>query len=148
MNSEKFTLVVDSQDNYLNQSDVFYLHPQRLLLVRSLENEQFDSATIKNSPVDNLTSLNFSYVLKKMKPNAVCEVVIHQPISVMQDYDAKQVEANAKLAGFTNFHTKDYEFKVDNKKVKTLLVTFERPSKNTEADTDNKGQKAKTTGKK
>jgi hypothetical protein len=142
MNSDKLTLVVDSQDSYLNQSDVFYIHPERLPLVRCLESEQFESCTIKNSPVDNLTSLNFSYILKKLKPNSVCEIVIHQPISVMQDYDAKQVEANAKLAGFANFSIKDHEYKVDNKKVKTLLVSFERPSKHSE-EVDPKAQKGK-----
>ena len=76
-----------------------------------------------------------------MKPSSVCEVVIYQPISVMQDYDAKQIEANAKLAGFTNFQTKDYEYKVDNKKVKTLLVTFERAAKNNESDVKTKNGK-------
>jgi hypothetical protein len=142
MNSEKLTLVVDTQDTYLNQADVFYFHPQRLSLARLLENETFESATFRNSPVDNLTSLNFSYVLKKLKPNSVVEVIVHQPISVMQDYDAKQVEANAKLAGFTNFQIKDYEYKVDNKKQKTLLVSFERPAKHTD-DVDSKAQKGK-----
>jgi len=142
MNSDKLTLAIDSQDTYLNELDVFYIHPQRLNLVRCLENEQFASATIKNSPVDNLTSLNFSYILKKLTPGSTCQVIIHQPISVMQDYDAKQVEANAKLAGFTNFSTKDYEYKVDNKKVKTLSVSFDRPSKQTE-EVDPKAQKGK-----
>jgi len=146
MNSEKLTLVVDTQDTYLNEADVFYFHPQRLGLIRVLENETFDSATIRNSPVDNLTSLNLSYVLKKLKPNSVVDVIVYQPISVMQDYDAKQVEANAKLAGFTNFQTKDYEYKVDNKKVKTLLVSFERPAKHTD-DVDTKGQKGKSVKK-
>jgi hypothetical protein len=141
MNSENLTLVVDSHDTYINNQDVFYINPQRLSLVRCLENELFTSCEIKNSPVDNLTSLNLSYVLKKLKPSSVCEVVIYQPISVMQDYDAKQIEANAKLAGFTNFQTKDYEYKVDNKKVKTLLVTFERAAKNNESDVKTKNGK-------
>lgn len=145
MNSDKLALVVDSQDTYLNEAGVFYFHPQRLPLVRFLENESFESATFRNSPVDNLTSLNLSYVLKKLKPNSVVDVIINQPISVMQEYDAKQVEANAKLAGFTSFQIKDYEYKVDNKKQKTLLVSFERPAKHN--DDESKGQKGKA-GKK
>ena len=141
MNSEKLTLVVDSHDTYLNNQDVFYINPQRLSLVRCLENEQFSSCEVKNSPVDNLTSLNLSYVLKKLKPNSVCKVVIYQPISVMQDYDAKQIEANAKLAGFINFQTKDFEYSVDNKKVKTLVVSFERAAKNTVSEVNAKNAK-------
>ena len=142
MDSDKLTLAIDSQDTYLKELDVFYIHPERLNLVRCLSNDQFDSAVIKNSSVDNLSSLNFSYILKKLKHGSVCQVIIHQPISVMQDYDAKQIEANAKLAGFTNFSTKDYEYKVDNKKVKTLSVTFDRPYKQTE-EVDPKAQKGK-----
>ena len=49
----------------------------------------------------------------------------------MQEYDAKQIEANAKLAGFTNFETNSFDF-VDSKtdkKFKTLAVTFQKPIK-------------------
>jgi hypothetical protein len=75
--------------------------------------------------------MNFSYILRKLKPNSVLEVIIFQPISVMQEYDAKQVEANAKLAGFVEFETNNY-MNVDSKtekKYQTLAVTCVKPEK-------------------
>ena len=97
---EDYELAIDSEDTYLDQPNVFYIHPGRLSTVRCVANNQFSSATIKNSPVNSLTSLNLVAVLEKMKQNAPLEVYIDQPITVMQEYDAKQVEANLKLAGF------------------------------------------------
>lgn len=131
MNNERLELIVDSEDTYTDLDNVFYINPNRLPLVRCLSDGQFISCTIKNSPIDNLTSMNFSYILRKLKPNATCEVIIYQPISVMQDYDAKQVEANAKLAGFADFEINQFEY-VDSKtdkKFRTLSVNFVRPVK-------------------
>jgi len=50
----------------------------------------------------------------------------------MQEYDAKQIEAHAKLAGFDNFETNSEELTdtKTQKKYKTLVVTFEKPVKN------------------
>ncbi len=132
MSDERLELIVDKEDTYLDVDSVFYVNPQRLPLLRCLQDNLFVSCVIKNSPIDNLTSLNFSYILRKLKPNSSCEVIIYQPISVMQEFDAKQVEANAKLAGFTSFETNAVEF-VDSKtdkKFKTLSVSFVRPVKN------------------
>lgn len=132
MNDERLELIVDSEDTYLDVENVFYIHPERLALAKCLQDNQFMSCTIKNSRVECLSSMNFSYILRKLKPNATCEIIIYQPISVMQEYDAKQVEANAKLAGFTDFETYSHDF-VDSKtdkKFKTLAVTCIKPVKN------------------
>jgi hypothetical protein len=132
MNDERLELIVDNDDTYQDVENVFYINPHRLSMVRCLQDGQFVSCTIKNSPIDCLTSMNFSYILRKLKPNATCEIIIYQPISVMQEYDAKQVEANAKLAGFTDFETSAHAF-VDSKtdkKFNTLAVTCIKPVKN------------------
>lgn len=129
---ERLELIIDSEDTYIDVDTVFYINPHRLALVRCLSDKQFSSCQIKNSPVDALTSMNFSYILRKLQPGATCEVIIHQPISVMQEYDAKQVEANAKLAGFAEFETTEFDFvdpKTDRKN-KTLCVAFTKPEKN------------------
>lgn len=131
MSDERLELIVDSNDLYLDSTNVFYMHPQRLATLQCVENNQFSSATIKNSSIEHLSSINFSYILKKLKVQAVCEIIIHQPITVMQEYDAKQVEANAKLAGFSNIETTQVET-VDpktDKKIKTLAVTCTKPVK-------------------
>jgi len=132
MIDERLELIVDNDDKYLEVENVFYINPNRLALVRCLSDAQFNSCLIKNSSIDNLTSMNFSYILRKLKPLSQCEVIIYQPITVMQEYDAKQVEANAKLAGFVDFETDLRDF-VDNrtdKKFKTLVVSFTKPTKN------------------
>ena len=129
--SDEITLMVDTNDAYQGDLSVFYIHPKRLSLLKCVSSTEFSKATIQFSPIDTLTSLNLSYVLRTLKPNSFCEVSVHQPISVMQDYDAKQIEANAKLAGFINFeHSKiDVENPKDKSKYSTILVTFEKPAK-------------------
>ena len=66
-----------------------------------------------------------------MKINGTVEVIISEPISVMQSYEAKIIEANAKIGGFTDIKTIDSLFLDErvNKKIPTLSVTFKRPLK-------------------
>ena len=125
---ETFELIVDSNDSYQNDLNAYYTHPSRLSLVKHLNDKIFDGVLIKNTQVDSLTSMNLLYVLKKMKVNSFLNVVISQPLSVMQSYDAKQVEANLKLAGFDKITIEDHED--ENTKIKTLAVKASRPEKN------------------
>lgn len=127
--AEDITLIIDGEDVYREEPDVFYMNPAYLPMLRLVQNNQFSSCQIKNTPIDVLTGLNLVYVLEKMKPTAQVEVIIAQPITVMQDYDAKQVEANAKLAGFENIEIKDTTVENNGKKVSTLAVTFTKPVK-------------------
>ena len=110
-------LVIDGNDEYQESQDIFYMHPSRLGMLRYVKNNSFDSAQIKNSPIDALNSLNLVTVLEKIVPEGTVTVEIDQPIGVMQEYDAKQVEANAKLAGF------------DDIKIDGTTVTFTKPAK-------------------
>jgi hypothetical protein len=129
--SDRMELIVDNEDIYQDSENIFYIHPLRLNQVKCLSDNQFSSVTIRHTNVEQLSSINFAYILRKLKPNAQVEVILHQPITVMQDYDAKQIEANAKLAGFVNFEIGPQEL-VDtktNKKTRTLVVTFEKPLK-------------------
>ncbi len=125
---ETFKLIVDSNDSYKENLDVFYTHPARLSHLKFVNDKIFDEATVMNSHVDNLSSIYLNYILKKMKVNSKISIIIHQPLSVMQTYDAKQVEANCRLAGFDGIETVDYED--PDTKVKTKLVTAVRPEKN------------------
>lgn len=110
-------LVIDSNDEYQESQDIFYMHPSRLGMLRYVKNNSFDSAQIKNSPLEALNSLNLVTVLEKIVPEGTVSVEIDQPIGVMQEYDAKQIEANAKLAGF------------DDIKIDGTNVTFVKPAK-------------------
>lgn len=128
----RLSLVVDTKDIYQEDLSIFYIHPSRLSLIKNLQDKIFDEVTIKNTNVDFLTSMNFCYILRKMKIDAPIEVIISQPLSVMQSYDAKQVEANAKLAGYEAIETEEYEYEQEETKTKTktLRVSAVRPEKN------------------
>lgn len=132
MVEEKIELIVDSEDNYLGSSSVYYIHPQRLAMVRTAQEKIFSSVLIKNSEVDYLTSSNFRYIIQKMKINAPIEILIHHPLSVMHSYESKQVEANAKLAGFDQFTIEDkvYVDQKTNQKMHLLSISAIRPEKN------------------
>ena len=125
---ETFDLIIDSNDVYQSNLNVFYSHPSRLPLIQHLNDKIFDGVLIKNTQVDLITSMNLLYVLKKMKVDSTLNVVISQPLSVMQSYDAKQVEANLKLAGYDKITIVDYED--EDTKTKTLAVSAARPERN------------------
>lgn len=120
-NIEIIELVVDTQDRYLNQENVFYIHPQRLAQVRFLENNKFSSCLIVNTRIEFLNSLNMKHLLRKLVPEAELEIQICQPISVMQELDAKQFEAIATHAGFRKIKI------VEDKKSNTYTVHCVRP---------------------
>lgn len=126
----RLTLVIDSNDVYQQDLSVFYIHPARLSHISYLTDKIFDEVVVKNSSVENLSSMNLNYVLKKMKVDAPLEIIVYQPLSVMQSYDAKQIEANAKLAGYDKIETTEVEVEVNKVKTKTLRVAAVRPERN------------------
>ena len=130
IDDSKISLVVDSNDSYKEDLGIYYLNPARLIQAQHLKDKIFDSVTIKNSSFESLTSMNLNYILKKMKVDAPLEITIYQPLSVMQPFDAKQIEANAKLAGYDKIETKEVEIVENNLKVKTIKVTAVRPERN------------------
>jgi|JI9StandDraft_1071089.scaffolds.fasta_scaffold272670_2 hypothetical protein len=127
-----FTLVVDTQDTYQDDLDVFYIHPKRLALVSNLNDKIFDRVLIQNTEVELLGALNLNHVMKKMKVDAELDFIVCNPLQVMHQYDAKQIEANAKLAGFDKIITEDHEVLGKDSKVlrKTLRVSAIRPERN------------------
>ena len=126
-------LVIDGNDEYQDSQDIFYMHPSRLGMLRYVKNNSFENAQIKNSPLEALNSLNLVTVLEKLVPEGTVTVEIDQPIGVMQEYDAKQVEANAKLAGF------------DDIKIDGTTVTFTKPAKGKAVTADDNYTSSATT---
>lgn len=123
-----FELIIDTNDSYKENLNIFYLHPVRLSHLNFVNDKIFDEATVMNSHVDFLSSINLNFILKKMKINSKLNIIICQPLSVMQSYDAKQIEANCRLAGFNEIETSEYED--PDTKLKTKLVTAIRPERN------------------
>ena len=129
--NDTMTLIIDKTDNYSQMENYFYINPSNLNKIKSLTNEQFHIAKIKNIKPQEITPLFLTILFTKMKVNGTVEVIISEPISVMQSYEAKIIEANAKIGGFTDIKTIDSLFLDErvNKKIPTLSVTFKRPLK-------------------
>ena len=129
---EAYDLAIDSEDNYLDQENIFYIHPGRLPTLRCVQNNSFNGCFIQNTPVSALSSINLVTVMEKMKQQAEIKVYVDQPITVMQDYDAKQIEANLKCAGFENIgiDSGSYVKESTGKTIETLVVTASKPVRN------------------
>ena len=95
-------LVVDTQDTYEPDSNLFYLPGPHISMLKCVRPNQFESARIINTDVDYLTSYALANLYSTLKEGATVSITISQPVAVMQEYDAKQVEANARLAGFND----------------------------------------------
>ena len=129
---EKICLHISTIDSKLEESSVFFVHPQRLPILHVFSDNVFESCLINYTAIDYLSSLNLAYIMRTLKPHSTVRVVIYQPISVMQDYDIKQVEANAKLAGFSDFETSQDTFKdiKTGKEFGTIGINFTKPVRN------------------
>ena len=128
--SNNMTLVVDSIDKYTDDH-IYYVQPKRFSSLQYLQNNFFSKCKIQNSNIDLLTPFAFLNLFSKLKKNANTEIIIDQPVSVMQEYDARQVIANAQMAGFTNIKTTDTQYiePRTQKKIDTLCVSFTKPEK-------------------
>ena len=127
---EGLTMVIDSKVNK-GEEGVFYFLPSEMNKLGLLNPERFDSCEIRNVEVDDIRSSALVGILTSLKPNAPVTVLICQPIAVMQPYEARMVEANARLAGFINIKTSPATFFNDysDEEEETLCVTFNKPEK-------------------
>ena len=103
--SEKFELIVDIKDDLEKKGNIFFITPERLNQLKVVQINSFSEATVKNCPVNFLTSFNLQYIYNSLNQNASCTIFIDQPIAVMQDYDKQTIQANATLAGFSKIKT-------------------------------------------
>ena len=103
--SDNFELIVDAKDDLEKKENIFYVSPERLNQLKLVQINSFIKATVKNCPVNYLTSFNLQYIYNSLKQKSTCTIYIDQPIAVMQDYDKQTIQANATLAGFTNIKT-------------------------------------------
>ena len=115
----------------INGENIMYILPDHLQSIKFIESNIFDSAIIKDCKAGLINSLTLSYIFRAMKPEGRVEIVISQPISVMQSLDSKQIEAHAEHVGFENISTEDtmYEDDINGRKFPTLSVIFYKPSR-------------------
>ena len=129
-NAFSLDLVIDSK---LHEKDegIFYLLPSEMSKSGLLNPEKFDSCTIQNVNVDDIRPSALLGILSSLKVNGRVTVVICEPIAVMQPYEARMIEANARLAGFTDIQTSSGTFfnEFSGQNDETLVVTFVKPEK-------------------
>ena len=125
------TLIIDKSDNYSHLENYFYINSSNLLKIKNLSNEQFSTVTIKNTKVELITPLFLTNLFAKMKIKGKGEIIISEPISVMQSHEAKIIIANLKIGGFDEIKLNESLFFDErvNKKIPTLSVTFIRSEK-------------------
>lgn len=93
-------LIVDNKQAEEISSDTFYVTPESLSKMNLVTPNSFQKATIRNCPVTFLTPLSLQNIYMALKRGSSATIYIHQPVLVMQEYDARTLEANAELAGF------------------------------------------------
>ena len=122
------TLYVDAIDNHADEENCISIHPSHLNFVNAFDKGAFNKILIKNSPSEFLKAKGLFNINRALKPGGVCEIIVDQPIVVMQDLDAGEIEANCKLAGFDDVSIQSHSF-IENvngneKKVQTLKLTM------------------------
>ena len=128
--STGLSMVIDSKVGQRDEG-IFYLLPSEMSKSGLLNPEKFESCEIRNVDVDDIRPSALLGILSSLKPNGTVSVLICEPIAVMQPYEAKMIEANAKLAGFVDIQTSRATFLNDfsNQEDETLCVTFTKPEK-------------------
>ena len=126
----RLSLVID---NKINERDdnIFYLLPSEMTKSGLLHPGKFVSCEIRNVEVDDIRPSALLGIFNSLRPNSPVSVLICQPIAVMQPYEAKMVEDNARLAGFVDVQTSPATFfnEYSKQEEETLCVTFTKPER-------------------
>ena len=123
--SKLVDLIVDKEDKYDNQ-EILFMFPNHLSNLACVSPNILKSATFKNCPVDVINPYNLTNLFSALKNKSKVEIVINQPIEVMQELDAKQIISNVELCGFSNIKTSDIKISDEKSKKKydSLVVSF------------------------
>ena len=129
-NTPGLSMVIDSKVGERDEG-IFYLLPSEMSKSGLLNPEKFDSCEIRNVNVEDIRPSALLGILSSLKPNGRVSVTICEPVAVLQPYGAKMIEANARLAGFTDIKTSPSTFfnEFSNKNDETLCVTFTKPER-------------------
>ena len=117
-------LYVDSLDSHEKEKNAMVITPNHLNLADAFQKDAFDKIIIQNSKSDFLTGKCFFNLWRTLKSGGVCEVIVEQPIAVMQQLDAWEIEANVKLGGFNKIETSPYDTYVNRKGQQTKFSTL------------------------
>jgi hypothetical protein len=126
--SEEIELLINNEDSYKGLNNIYYLPSDRIEHIRYLNDETFSGCYIRNTPTELLTTLKLSFLNQKLKDQAVVEIIIDQPIKVMQKQDERLIKMNALYAGFGSFDTKEEKFvePLTDINFSSLVMTFKK----------------------
>ncbi len=116
----------------INGENIMYILPDNLSSIKFVESNTFDSVIIKDCKINAITSLSLSYIFRAMKPEGRLEIIISQPIAVMQSLDSKQIEAHCEHVGFEDISSENtmYISEKNNVQYPTVSVVCYKPSAN------------------
>ena len=117
-------LYVDGLEAHEKENNAMVITPNHINLADAFQKEVFDKIIIQNSKSEFLTGKAFFNLCRTLKSGCICEVIVEQPIAVMQQLDAGEIEANAKLGGFNKIETNPYETYVTRKGQQTKFSTL------------------------
>ena len=118
----KRILYVDPKDNHEKEDDCLVIHPSHLNMASAFESNTFDKIFINNTKTELLRAKGFFNLARALKSKGTLEIIVGQPIAVMQNLDAGEIEANAKLGGFINITTENYQINNNGTKLSTLRL--------------------------
>ena len=118
----KRILYIDPKNQHEKEDDCLVIHPAHLNKADTFESNTFDKIYINNTKTELLRAKGFFNLAKCLKPKGTLEIIVDQPIAVMQNLDAGEIEANAKLGGFIEITTENYEINNNGAKLSTLKL--------------------------
>ena len=144
MAGEECELIIS--ENPVEGENTMYITPSNLSSLKFLSSNIFDYCLIKDCPVSNLTSLCLSKIFRVMKYQSKIEILVSQPMSVMQALDSKQIEAHCEHVGFENISTEDaiYKDEKNGKEYPTVAVVCFKPNRAGEIDAKKVTSKSST----
>ena len=118
----KRILYVDPKDNHDKEDNCLVIHPSHLNMADTFQSNTFDKIFINNTKTELLRAKGFFNLAKCLKSKGTLEIIVDQPIAVMQNLDAGEIEANAKLGGFINRDTETCEINNNGTKLSTIKI--------------------------
>ena len=118
----KRILYVDPKDNHEKENNCLVIHPSHLNMADTFESNTFDKIYINNTKTELLRAKGFFNLAKCLKPKGQLEIIVDQPIAVMQNLDAGEIEANAKLGGFINITNENCTINNNGTKLSTIKI--------------------------
>ncbi len=123
----KRILYVDPKDNHDKEDNCLVINPSHLNMTSTFEANTFDKIFINNTKTELLRAKGFFNLAKSLKSKGVLEIVVDQPIAVMQNLDAGEIEANAKLGGFTEITSENCTINNNGTKLSTIKIKMVKP---------------------